>query len=287
MATAAISLHFAEKGEGPPLVMLHGLGASHDDWEYQLAAFSTRFRCFAPDIRGFGLSPKIGPYTVPRFAADIWRLLDERGIERFSLMGHSMGGAVALQMGVEQPQRIERLVLADTLPSFRTNSMGKRMLFATRYATMGLLGPKRLAGAIAQKLFPNADQAALRERVRIRGLTNDRNVYLETIKGLVTWSVIDRMDRLTMPALILAAEHDYFPRADGEAFAAAMPDARLIVFPGTHHALPLEAPQEFNAAVLQFLVGAAEVPKAVKPASTTAVKRKAREKLRQQEQVSR
>ncbi len=280
-AAAAIQLHVAECGSGTPLVLLHGLGASSEDWEYQLAEFSKRFRCIAPDFRGFGLSPRAGLYSVPRFAADIWALLDAQGVDRFSLIGHSMGGAVALQMAVEQPQRIERLVLADTLPSFRTNSMGKRMLFATRYATMGLLGPKRLAGAIAQKLFPNADQADLRERVRLRGQSNDRGVYLETIRSLVNWSVVDRLDRLTMPALVLAAEQDYFPRSDAEAFAASLPDARLIVFPGTHHALPLEAPQVFNAAVLQFLESPAEIPKAVKSATTApAAKKKARSKLR-------
>lgn len=252
-------LQVTEAGHGAPLVLLHGLGASHEDWEYQLEAFSARYRCVAPDLRGFGASPRVGPYTVPRFAADVWALLDERGIDRFSLIGHSMGGAVAQQMAVEQPGRIERLVLADTLPSFRANSMGKRMLFATRYATMGLLGPRRLAGAIAQKLFPGPDQAALRERVRLRGVANDRGVYLETIRNLVTWSVVDRLDRLAMPVLVLAAERDYFPRADAEAFAAALPDARLIVFPGTHHALPLEAPQLFNPAVLQFLEARADV----------------------------
>lgn len=278
-AAAAIRLHVAESGDGPPLVLLHGLGASNEDWEYQLAAFSARYRCIAPDLRGFGLSPKAGNYSVPRFAADVWALLDAQGIGRFGLIGHSMGGAVALQMAVEQPQRVDRLVLADTLPSFCANSMGKRMLFATRYATMGLLGPKRLAGAIAQKLFPNPDQFALRERVRLRGLANDRGVYLETIRSLVTWSVLDRLDRVSMPALVLAAEQDYFPRSDAEAFAAALPDARLIVFPGTHHALPLEAPQEFNAAVLEFLDTPAEIPQ-VPRKSATPVARKARSKLR-------
>jgi pimeloyl-ACP methyl ester carboxylesterase len=281
-AAADIRLHVAEVGRGEPLVLLHGLGASNDDWEYQLAAFSKRFHCIAPDFRGFGLSPRVSPYSIEQFAGDIWTLLEGLGIDRFRLIGHSMGGAVAMQMAVDQPGRIESLVLADTLPSFRTNTLGRRMMFATRYATMGLLGPKRLAGAIAMKLFPNADQAALRERVRLRGESNDRGVYLETIRNLVTWAVTDRLSRLSMPVLVVAAEHDYFPLADAEAFAHALPDARLIVFPGAHHALPLESPQEFNAAVLQFLDAPASVPKALAapPAAASVAPKKRLARLR-------
>jgi pimeloyl-ACP methyl ester carboxylesterase len=248
-----IRLHYVEAGTGDTLVLLHGIGASHEDWEFQLPALARHFRVLVPDLRGFGLSERRGPYTVARFAADIWSLLDSLGIDRAVLVGHSMGGAVALQMAVDQPARVDRLVLADTLPSFRANTLAKRMLFATRYATMGLLGPKRLASAISRKLFPGIDQELLRARVTRRGEDNDRAVYLETIKGLVGWAVDDQLGRLTMPSFVIAAEFDYFPVADAVAFAARMPNAELKIFPGAHHALPLEQPEAFNAALLSFL----------------------------------
>ncbi len=250
---AGVRLHYLEAGSGAPLVLLHGIGASFDDWEFQIPAFAKHFRVIAPDLRGFGKSERAGDYSVEQFAADVWALLDQLGIERISLVGHSMGGAVALQMAVDQPERIARLVLANTLPSFRANTLAKRMLFATRYATMGLLGPRRLASAISRKLFPGADQAALRARVTQRGEDNDRGVYLETIRGLVGWAVDDRLQVLTMPTLVIAAEFDYFPCGDAMAFAAALPNGKLKIFPGVHHALPLEAPKVFNAAVLSFL----------------------------------
>jgi pimeloyl-ACP methyl ester carboxylesterase len=250
-----IDLYYDDIGSGVVVVMLHGLGASHEDWEAQRTSFSRRFRVIVPDLRGFGASSRIGEYSVAQFASDVWSLLDRLEVKRFHLIGHSMGGAVALQMAADRPERIRRLVLADTLPSFETNTFGKRMLFAYRYAMMGVFGPQRLAKAVARKLFPGEDreQIRMRELAVRRGNVNDRAVYLETIRNLLGWKVTDRLQTLTMPSLVIAAEHDYFPVADAEAFAAALPNSELKIFAGAHHAVPVEIPQAFNTAVLAFL----------------------------------
>ena len=253
-----VRLHYEEAGAGPPLVLLHGIGASRQDWEFNVPTFAQNYRVITPDLRGFGLSERSGNYGVATFAGDIWLLLEQLGVADFHLIGHSMGGAVALQMAVDRPERIRRLVAADTLPSFQTNTFGKRILFAYRYLMMGVLGPQRLSSAVAAKLFPNPDQQALRERATAGGLANDRAVYLETLKALLGWNVLESLQRLTMPVLVVAAEHDYFPVGDAEAFARLLHDARLKIFAGMHHALPLEAPQAFNTAVLRFLSGEPE-----------------------------
>ena len=248
-----VRLHYEDAGEGPPLVLLHGIGASRQDWEFNVPAFARHYRVIAPDLRGFGLSERSGNYSVATFAGDIWLLLEQLGVADFHLIGHSMGGAVALQMAVDRPQRIRRLVAADTLPSFQTNTFGKRILFAYRYLMMGVFGPQRLASAVAEKLFPNPDQQTLRDRATAGGLANDRVVYLETLKALLGWSVEGHLQRLTMPVLVLVAEHDYFPVDDAEQFCRALPNAELKIISGMHHALPLEAPEQFNQAILTFL----------------------------------
>ncbi|MFI4978761.1 MAG: alpha/beta fold hydrolase [Nevskiales bacterium] len=212
-----VRLHYEEAGAGPPLVLLHGIGASCKDWEYNIPAFARDYRVIAPDLRGFGRSERSGNYSVATFASDIWHLLDQLQVERFHLIGHSMGGAVALQMAVDRPQR--------------------------------------LSSAVAGKLFPGPHQQALRDRATAGGMANDRGVYLETLKQLLGWSVLEQLDRLIMPVLVLAAEHDYFPVTDAEVFARALHDAHLKIFAGMHHAVPLEAPQAFNTAVLRFLTG--------------------------------
>ncbi|MDB5987923.1 MAG: alpha/beta fold hydrolase [Nevskia sp.] len=250
-----VDLYYDDIGSGVAVVMLHGLGASHEDWESQRTPFSRAFRVIAPDLRGFGASGRVGEYTIAQFADDVWALLEQLKVKRFHLIGHSMGGAVALQMAIDRPERIRRLVLADTLPSFETNTLGKRMLFAYRYAMMGVFGPQRLTKAVARKLFPGSDreQVRLRERAVRRGNVNDRTVYLETIRNLLGWKISDQLQLLTMPSLVIAAEYDYFPVSDAEAFAAALPNAALKVFAGAHHAVPLEIPQAFNTVVIDFL----------------------------------
>src|SRR5437016_12556260 len=88
-------LYFRTIGSGPPLVMLHGLGGTHQDWEYQMPVFGKHFEVMALDFRGHGGSDRSGHYSVPQFAADTWQVLDELRIRRFNLLGSSMGGAVA------------------------------------------------------------------------------------------------------------------------------------------------------------------------------------------------
>jgi pimeloyl-ACP methyl ester carboxylesterase len=249
-------LYYQTAGSGEPLVLLHGLGSSGADWEYQVPELAHYFQVIVPDFRGHGASDRAGDYGVERFAADTWRLLDHLGMRSFDLLGYSMGGAVAMQMVLDRPGRVRRLILSNTLPSFRTDTLGKRWLLWSRLLLMGWLGPRRLSQVMTRRLYPRPDQAALREKVARRNAENDKNVYLATLRALAGWSVRERLAGLTLPVLLLSAEHDYFLRHETDAFAAALPDARLRHFAGTRHGLPLEAPAAFNRAVLEFLLPA-------------------------------
>ena len=250
-------LYYQAAGAGRPLLLLHGLGSSNRDWEYQVPEFSRHFHVLAPDFRGHGGSSRTGGYSVERFATDSWQLLDQLGYGEADVLGYSMGGAVAMQMALDRPGAIRRLVLSNTLPSFRTDTLAKRWLLWSRLLLMGWLGPRRLSEVMTRRLYPRPDQAALRARVARRNAENDKNVYLESIRALTTWSVRERVGELRMPVLVLAAEHDLVPRSDTEAFVAALPDVRFKSFPGTRHGLPQEAPEAFNRAVLDFLLPAA------------------------------
>ena len=246
-------LYFQTAGSGEPLVLLHGLGASTADWEYQVPEFSKHFHVVIPDLRGHGASDRAGEYGVERFAADTWQLLDRLKLPSATLVGHSMGGAVAMQMALDRPGRVPRMVLANTLPSFRTDTAAKRAMLWTRLLLMGLFGPRRLSQIMTRRLYPRPDQATLREKVARRNARNDRNVYLATIRALTRWSVRDRLAELTLPILVLASEHDYFGGEEVEPFVATLPRGTLQRFPGARHGLPLEMPEAFNRAVLEFL----------------------------------
>lgn len=245
----------AHRASLEPLVLIHGIGGSADDWEFQVPFFSRRCRVIALDLPGCGQSPKTGHYSIPAFAEDVWATLDQLGVGEASLVGHSMGGAVAMQMAVNSPSRVRHLILADTLASFEIDSMRKLVLYWYRLLAVKLLGPAWLSRAVALKLFPRDEQAGIRRRVAERNALTDREVYLQTIRSVRGWTIMDRLGRLSMPTLVLAADQDYFPVADAQTLTDALPNARLEVFRGAHHHLPLECSGRFNQLVLSFLRG--------------------------------
>ena len=106
-------LRYLDKGNGPTLLLIHGLGASHTDWQKQIDFFARVFRVIAPDLRGHGESQAEGPFNVERFALDCSYLLDELKIGSIFMVGHSMGGAVAMQLALFKPDRVTKMVLAD------------------------------------------------------------------------------------------------------------------------------------------------------------------------------
>jgi 3-oxoadipate enol-lactonase len=246
-------LYFQVAGAGEPLVLLHGLGASSADWEYQVPELARHFRVIVPDFRGHGASDRAGDYGVERFAADTWELLDRMKVRAPILVGHSMGGAVAMQMALDRPGAVSRMVLANTLPSFLTDTPGKRAMLWLRLLLMGLLGPRRMSRIMTRRLYPHPEQAKLRAKVARRNARNDRRAYLASIRALTRWSVRDRVGELAMPVLVIASEHDYFEGVEVRRFLAALPNAQLREFPGARHGLPLEQPAQFNRAVLEFL----------------------------------
>ena len=246
--------HYLDEGSGEALVLLHGLGSSARDWEFQLHAFSRHFRVIAPDLRGFGASQRKGPYGVGRFAADIWALLGQLGVDRFRLLGYSMGGAVALEMAASQPQRVIQLLISNSVPSFEPTAPVHWLMFGYRFVVMALLGPAMLARRSTEQMFPKPEHAELRRRNAMRAARNGRWVYLASLWSLSHWSVLDRLRSLQMPTLVVAADHDYFSREETIRFAHALPRGRLRIFADSHHGLPQECADDYNAVVLKFFL---------------------------------
>jgi len=110
-----LEMFYVESGQGEPLVLIHGLGGDHKEWIMQVPVFSRKFRVIALDLRGHGESQKVGEeYSLPMFAKDVVGLLDKLKIDKAYFCGVSMGGAVALQIALNYPERVKKLVLVDT-----------------------------------------------------------------------------------------------------------------------------------------------------------------------------
>jgi len=247
-------IRYIDKGSGPPLLLIHGLGAHHDDWQKQISFFARVFRVIAPDLRGHGDSEGGAPFHIDQFTSDVSQLLDTLKIGALFVVGHSMGGCVAMQLGLSKADRVKKLVLADTLPSFVPDSFQKRLMYWSRVWLMRVRGPDALAERMAKAMFPLPEQEPLRELVMLRQRRTPKAVYLALLKSLSRWSVADRLAWLTMPVLVVAGEHDYFPPDEAQGFADRLPDGRCRIIEGGHHHLPLEKPEEFNRMVMDFLM---------------------------------
>lgn len=249
-----LRMHYRDQGQGDPLVLLHGLGSSGLDWEHQIPAFAEHYQVIAPDLRGSGDSDKPrGPYKVGQFADDVWQLLDTLGIPSARLVGLSMGGATAFEMAARQPDRVRALVVVNCPPDFSITSLRKLLEVAMRLVVVQCLGMQRMATMIGDRLFPDADQAELRETFVQRYGANRKREYLWSLRSLPGWSVTDRLGRIDCPALMVAAANDYTPVAEKQVAVDALPRGEMAVVDNSRHATPIDSPDRFNSLVLDFL----------------------------------
>ncbi len=251
------SLYLEEVGTGEPLVLLHGLGSSGQDWSEQVAFFGGRYRCIIPDARGSGRSRDLehpsGPFSISQLAADAAAVLDRLGLERVHLVGLSMGGMTALQLALDSPRLVHSLVLVNSGASVVPRTWRESLQLAVRMVLTRALGPRAVAKMVAPRLFPRADQLDLRRRFEAQMADNEPGAYLALTRAIVGWSVERRLDELRCPTLLLCSEHDYTPVAAKESVANRIERAEVQVVPDAHHALPIEDAHAFNAALDAWL----------------------------------
>ncbi len=244
-------LHYRQVGAGEDLLLIHGLGSSGADWAFQEAPLAAHFRLLMPDLRGCGRSAAGGVASIAEHARDLWALLDHLGIARVHVLGHSLGGAVALEMALQRPHAVARLMTINSLLSYRVDSLRKWLEVNGQLALVRVLGLKRTAGLVARRLFPWPHQAAMRERViKVIGDLPQR-AYLDLARALAGWCALERIGDLRAPMLMLAAEHDYTPLEEKRRFAT-LAGAELAVVAGSRHGTPFDAIEACNASALAW-----------------------------------
>jgi 3-oxoadipate enol-lactonase len=255
-----MALYFEDSGgPDPPLLLIAGLASDEISWILQKQALSRRHRLITCDNRGIGRSPRpAGPYSIAAMACDVLELLDRLGLPRVSLLGHSMGGAIAQHLAIEHPERVERLILACTFSKMSARSApvleswaGVIKLGATPELLGCTLFPWLYTEAFLQT--PGNLQACI-SALAAHPYPLDGEVVAAQAAALRDFDCTSSLQRIQAPTLVLAAEHDLLvePRSCAE-LARAIPRARLQILPGTGHSCMLQTPELFNRAVLDFL----------------------------------
>ena len=252
-----IRLRYETWGIGTtPLVLLHGLGSSADDWFLQLPAFAPHFLCLAVDLRGHGLSDKPnGRYSVGLFASDVAELLRELNLTSAHILGLSLGGMVAQQLAVAYPQRVRSLVLLNTLPGLWPPPRQFVRVAAHRLPSLlHTTDMSQVAAHVADELFPDPALCILKAQAEARLAANDPSAYRRAILALARFWPGSALQRITCPTLIIIGEADrVVPGIYQSRLRRALPHAQYVSIPGSGHASNIDSPGMVNTAVLEFL----------------------------------
>lgn len=257
-----VRLHYEEKGTGRQFVMVHGLGGSTFSFRHQLDEFSRRHRCIAIDLKGFGFSERVkgGDYSLTEQARLVLRALDLLGVDRFVLMGHSMGGDVSMRVAAAAPDRVEKLILAASATGMKLWVM-PRLSFLRPLLS---IWARVTLPLYARRLF--YDSSAVDRRGIIEGyrrtarIKGSRNTAWEMWEGVRKDKPIEYM-RIRMPTLILWAQKDRILPLPGLSLRwlrGKLKGADVVKIPRTGHLLLEERPEAANAAIDRFLQGASE-----------------------------
>jgi 3-oxoadipate enol-lactonase len=261
---AGLSIHYLVRGRGESLLLIHGLGSSGADWAFQVAALEPHFRIIVPDLPGSGHSAApAGEYTIDGFADVLWRLMDHLQINRTNIVGFSLGGAVALEMAARRPACVPRLGLINSLATYRPQGLRKWLETYVSATLVSLLGMPRAACLMAERLFPEPWQRAMREHAaRVMGGVPAAS-YLGTGLALARWAILDRLDRLrSRRVLLIAAEKDFTPLAEKRELADRL-KAELVVVRGSRHGTPFDSVEATNASLFALLTDSALPPKRI------------------------
>lgn len=245
-------------GDLPVLVLLQGFMASRGIWKWQIEAFSPHFRVITMDNRDAGESkPETESYSMTDLAGDVASLLTALEIERASILGHSMGGYVALQFASQYPERLEKLVLVGT-SALAGGALGRPAptYDRSRFIEDPVERTRKRYGRLTAPGYFEAHPEqleALAETARGNGLTFEAMVR-QSDSAFMTHDARAALPKITAPVLVVHGDLDRtIPISAGRRIAEAIPHARLVEYQGVGHLPHLERTEEFNRLVLEFL----------------------------------
>jgi len=251
-----MKLNFKEYGAGRPLVILHGLFGSSDNWGGIAPKLADQFHIFTLDLRNHGQSPHSDEMSYPIMARDVVEFLDGLELERAAVLGHSMGGKVAMQLALDFPDRVERLVVADIAPRAYAPE------YEAYFSAMLALDLKKFKSRLQMEeaLAPAVPDLVIR-RFLLKNLGHNPD-------GSYFWKInlpgihknyphicdaIESMKSYGRPALFLSGgKSNYVSEADHAQILKLFPKAQFQTIPQAGHWMHADAPEEFVSCVAKF-----------------------------------
>lgn len=247
-------LKYEQRGVGKPLVLVHGFLSSSKYWLPQKVYFEGMFNTIVPDLPGFGESSGGGvPDTLAEFAERVLQVVDQADVERFALVGNSIGGSVALQLALDYPKRVSKLVL------YGTGSSAPKRRFETIEETIDRIGREGLACVrrhIAATWFVEGEKHPFFPLCADAGECVSAEAAVRTLRAVSKWDVTERLGELSVPTLVISGDRDRSTAPeDSYLLWRGIASAQLCIVPNCAHNVHLERPEVFNKIVFDFLAG--------------------------------
>jgi pimeloyl-ACP methyl ester carboxylesterase len=263
------AVSYAEGGSGQLLLLIHGMAGTAENWQSVIEPLALRNTVIAPDFPGHGQSaPGGGDYSLGSLASGLRDLMLTLGHERATLVGHSLGGGVALQFTYQFPEMVERLVLVssgglgpDVSPILRAAALPGADLFISATASVGQRAGSVLGRGLGMLgMRPSADVAEVARGYASLADPERRKAFLATLRSVVgtDGQRVAALDRLylaeALPLLIIWGDRDpIIPVEHAEEAHRVLPNSHLEIFKGVGHVPQLESPGSFIAALERFL----------------------------------
>jgi 3-oxoadipate enol-lactonase len=252
-----ISINCEIKGKGDNLVLIHGAGDNLNMWYHQVPVFSKRYRVITYDVRGSGksASPE-GEYSISLFARDAYELMKALKVSQAYFLGYSMGGRIALQLALDHPEMVKALILANssvglTPPTPEAIERRKMIIGLLEKKDMKSFAEMMTVAAFSPD-FKTRNPAEFDRYMKVK-MQNKPEGITRLMGALATPSPPPDLSKIKCPVLIIVGEHDsYMSVEQGKLAQQAIAGSELVILP-TGHAAAIEAPDKFNAAVLDFL----------------------------------
>lgn len=251
-----IMMNYELTGTGECLVLVHGAGDNLGMWYGQVPVFSREYRVLTYDVRGHGETEcPPSPVDMPLLAADLRELVRALDVDRAFVLGYSMGGRIGLQLALDEPAMMRALIMSNSgvglgAPPPGAAERRQSLIAALQRGDLETVSEQMTAFSFSPGLKER--DPALFERYKRVKLVNDAQSFAR-VWGSMAQAQPPDLSRLSCPVLLIAGERDAFtPLESARLTHAAIPGSRLEILP-TGHAAALEAPDEFNRIVLDFL----------------------------------
>lgn len=256
-----INIHYRSYGQGEPLLLIMGLGGNADWWGDEfLSPLGERFQVVAFDNRGAGRSGKPeGPYSIQQMASDAVGLMDHLGWDTANVLGLSMGGMITLELALDYPGRVRKIMLVCTTYGGREQVLAEPEIYATLNMPREGLTEEDIARRTLHLLFPpefieeNSDlMDRVVEDVCIAPIS--ASCFKSQLGAITSWSAYPRLADLNRPALVITGEKDaLIPPQNSHILNESLPDSRLIEIPGAGHGIAAMYPKRIAQEVIGFL----------------------------------